>query len=106
LKHVTSTLNWWDWQTEDNPHIHGRVAASFHTKKLGSFPSEIAGRAWELRLAGRAGLADWQDWQPLTQPTEPAGGLRAVIPADPIDGSRYGVSVVAEVPDRASRRRA
>lgn len=64
---------WWRWQIEmkygkPNHHIPGRVAATFDTKKLGSFGFQIAGTAWELRLARvEPALADWHDWQPLTQ---------------------------------------
>ena len=58
---------WWKWQNE--PNIPGRVAATFHTKKLGSFPFQIAGAPWELRLARIEAHADWEDWQPLTSQT-------------------------------------
>ena len=65
---------WWKWQTErkkglPNFHIPGRVAATFDTKKLGSFPFQIAGTPWELRLARvEPAPGDWEHWQPLTSP--------------------------------------
>lgn len=56
---------WWMWQK--GPHIPGRVAATFHTKKLDSFRFQIAGTPWELRLAKvEPARPDWEDWQPLT----------------------------------------
>lgn len=58
-------LDWWRfWQEEKTPHIPGRVAETFETVPLGSFPFQIEGTAWELRLVRvEPSGSTWLNWE-------------------------------------------
>ena len=57
---------WAGWQSEGPPHVPGRVATTFSTTSLGSFPFTVQGSPWELRLSRVEPTgADWLDWHPV-----------------------------------------
>jgi ADP-ribosylglycohydrolase len=68
-----SFLAWWrHWEKETTPHIPGRVAESFATVAVGSFPVEIGALMWELRLARvEPSSSGWVQWQSTIRPPAP-----------------------------------
>jgi ADP-ribosylglycohydrolase len=93
-------LSWWRyWEKETTPHVPGRVAESFTTFAVGSFPLEIGGSMWELRLARvEPSSRGWLRWRSTLEPPDDTESTvqRAPRASDPL-GPAGGVGRSARI---------